>query len=108
MRPGPRTLLLPLLDIIVPSVGYFALHALGVDDFWALTLAGLITAAWAVASTIRRRRLDAIALLVAVELALAAVLLFTTRDPRIVLLKPSFFTAIAGLYLLGPVSSGGP
>lgn len=90
----------PLLDVIVPTVGYYVLHALGLGDFWALTLAGAVTAVWAIAATIRRRRFDGVALLVVIELILSAILIFATRDARIVLLKPSFFTAAAGIYLL--------
>ena len=34
------TLLPILLDLVVPTGGYFVLHALGVADVWALTVAG--------------------------------------------------------------------
>lgn len=95
------TALVPLLlDVVVPVASYYLLHALGVTDFWALTLAGAVTATWAVVATIRRGRLDGVGLLVVLELVLSAVLLVVSRDARIVLLKPSFYTAAAGLYLL--------
>lgn len=95
-----RALLVVLADVLLPLVGYVVLHQLGFSDFWALTLAGALTAAYALARTIRRRRLDAVGTLVVLEIALSAVLLVLTRDARVVLLKPSLFTAVAGLYLL--------
>ncbi|HEU5023435.1 MAG TPA: hypothetical protein VFV01_00800 [Spirillospora sp.] len=36
----PTTLLPLLLDLVAPTTGYFLLHALGMDDLWALTAAG--------------------------------------------------------------------
>lgn len=89
-----------LLDVLLPLAGYALLHALGFSDFWALTLAGAVTAAYALTRTLWRRRLDAVGTLVVLEIALSVILLVATRDARIVLLKPSFFTALAGLYLL--------
>lgn len=95
-----RALLPLLLEIVIPIGGYFLLHALGVDDFWALTIPGILTAVVALTNTVRRRTLDRIGLLVFLEIVLSAVLLLVTRDPKIILLKPSFFTGLAGLYLL--------
>ena len=97
-----------LLDVVVPTASYYLLHAVGVEDFWALTLAGAATAAWAVVATIRRGRLDGLGLLVVLELVLSAALLVVVRDPRIVLLKPSFYTAAAGLYMLWTCLLGRP
>jgi hypothetical protein len=103
-----RAALPMVLDIVIPVVGYYLLHAIGLSDFWALTLAGAATAVHAIANTIRRGRLDRIGTLVVLEIALSVVLFFVTRDPRIVLLKPSFYTAVAGFYLLFTCLSGQP
>lgn len=99
--PPKLTAALPtLLDIVIPIAGYFVLSKFGVSDFWALTLSGGATALWTLVNTLRRGRLDGIGTLVVAEIALSVVLLVLTRDPRIVLLKPSFATALAGVYLL--------
>jgi hypothetical protein len=103
-----RALLPMLVDIVLPVAGYYLLSVCGLDDFWALTIAGLATAAHALVTTVRRRRLDGIGALVVLEIALSLVLLAVTRDPRIVLLKPSFYTALAGLFLLGTCVAGKP
>jgi hypothetical protein len=100
MNPKLRAALPTLLDIVIPVAGYFVLSRCGVSDFWALTVSGGVTALWALSNTLRRGRLDGVGTLVVAEIALSVVLLVATRDPRIVLLKPSFATALAGIYLL--------
>ena len=50
-----------------------------------------------------RRRLDGFALLVLVELAATIVLTSVNNDPRFVLIRPSFYTTIAGVYALTTV-----
>jgi hypothetical protein len=116
-----RLLLPTLLDLVVPIVVYFVLRALGVDQFWALTVAGIGTGVYALFNTIRHRKLDFIGILVLLEVALSAALLFTTDDPRVVAIKPAVYTALAGLYFLltcvvgkpvvyvaaAPIASGG-
>jgi hypothetical protein len=47
-----------------------------------------------------RRRFDGFALLVLVELAATIVLTSISNDPRLILMRPSFYTAIAGMYVL--------
>jgi hypothetical protein len=89
-----------LLDLLIPTAGYLILHAIGMTDFWALTISGIGTALAAVTNTIRRGKTDRFGTLVILEIALSLVLLFITRDPKIILMKPSFYTALAGIYLL--------
>lgn len=103
-----RMLLPTLLDIIVPIIVYFVLRKLGVDQFWSLTLAGIGTGIWALFNTIRRRKLDFIGILVLLEVALSAALIFTTDDPRVVAVKPAFYTALAGIYFLFTCVVGKP
>ncbi|MFB6436961.1 VC0807 family protein [Streptomyces sp. NPDC056411] len=88
-----------LLDIVVPTALYFAFKRLGMSDFWALTLAGVSTGITTLINTIRRRRMDFVGVLVMLEIALAVALLFATNDPRVVAIKPSFFTAFSGVFL---------
>ena len=108
MNPKLRAILPMIVDIVLPVAGYYLLSACGVDDFWALTIAGLATAAHALFTTVRKGKLDGIGALVVLEIALSLVLLAVTRDPRIVLLKPSFYTALAGIFLLGTCLTGKP
>jgi hypothetical protein len=99
--PSPTRLqaLLPMLfDIGAPIIVYFILHSLGVGDVLALTIGGMVTAINAIVGTVRRRRLDSIGLLVVAEIALSIALLLVTEDPRILLIKPSFYVGFAAIY----------
>jgi hypothetical protein len=40
---GLHTLLPTLLDLVIPTAGYFLLHWAGLPDVWALTIAGSAT-----------------------------------------------------------------
>jgi 5S rRNA maturation endonuclease (ribonuclease M5) len=55
-----------------------------------------------------RRRLDGFALLVLVELAATIVLTSINNDPRFVLIRPSFYTTIAAVYVLTTVWTARP
>lgn len=103
-----RALVPTLLDIIVPVVVYFLLKKLGFGDFWALTLAGVGTGVYALVNTIRRRKLDFIGILVLLEIALSVALLFATDDPRVVAIKPAFYTALTGVAFLFTCVVGKP
>jgi hypothetical protein len=56
----------------------------------------------------RRRRLDGFALLVLVELAATIALTSVSNDPRFVLIRPSFYTTIAAVYVLTTVWTARP
>ncbi|GAA2463681.1 VC0807 family protein [Winogradskya humida] len=103
-----RALLPTLLDVIVPVILYFILKKLGSSDFWALTLAGVGTGVYALVNTIRRRKLDFIGILVLLEIVLSVGLLFITDDPRLVAIKPAFYTTLTGLYFLFTCVVGKP
>ena len=89
-----------LLDFIVPLVAFYALTAAGLSSFWSLTVGGALTGVNSVVTTVRRRRLDGLGLLVIAEIALSLVLIATTRDPRLVLARSSLYVALAGIWVL--------
>jgi hypothetical protein len=103
-----RGLMPMLIDIVAPIVVYFILHSLGVADVLALTIGGMVTAINALAGTVRRRRLDSIGLLVVAEIALSIALLLITQDPRILLIKPSFYVGFAAIYAFATCLVGRP
>ncbi|AHH95614.1 VC0807 family protein [Kutzneria albida] len=103
-----RTVLPMVLDVVLPIGGYYLLHAFGVGDFWALTIAGLATAANALVNTVRRGRLDTLGVLVLVMLGLSIALIFVTGDPRFLLAKGNVYVTLAGLYVLGTTVFGRP
>jgi hypothetical protein len=103
-----RTLLPTLLDLLIPTVGYFLLHWAGLADVWALTIAGSATAVNALVTTIRRGRLDALGLLIVAEIAVSVALAASTGDPRLVLARPAAYLAVAGAVNLISCVAGRP
>lgn len=106
---SPLSLLITLaVDIIGPVGGYFVLHAAGFSDFWAIGLGGSLGVILVTVNTIRRRKLDAIGLLVLLELALTGVLAAVNQDPRLLLVKPALYTVVLGLFFIGGAFIGRP
>ncbi|MEU6559667.1 VC0807 family protein [Nocardia nova] len=68
----------------------------------------LLTIAVTVTLLVRPRRLDAFAVLVLVESVAAVVLTSISTDPRFILARPSIYTAIAGVYVLGTATAARP
>jgi hypothetical protein len=56
----------------------------------------------------KRRRLDGFALLVLVELAATIMMAAISNNPRFVLIRPSFYTVIAAIYILSTVRTPRP
>jgi hypothetical protein len=107
----PRRLatLLPIvLDLVVPTAGYFLLHALGLSDVWALTVASSAAAIVAIVNSVRQRHLDLLGVLVCVELALSVALAVITDDPRLVLARAAFYLAVGGIVLVASGFAGRP
>lgn len=97
-----------VLNLVLPIAAYFILTALGLSDFWALTIGGLLTGVNAVVNTVRRGKLDSLGLLVLVEVALSVALIFGTQDPRLVLARPSLYIAVGGVWVLAKAFSRRP
>jgi hypothetical protein len=104
-----RPTLLPiLLDLLIPTAGYFVLHWAGLPDVWALTIAGSATALNAALNTVRRGRLDALGLLIVAEIAVSVALVASTDDPRLILARPAVYLAVAGVVNLVSCFAGRP
>lgn len=78
-----------------------AVRAAGHSDMAAIT-AGTVLLALVQGVRLMRghRKLDGFALLVLVELAATIILTSISNTPRLLLIRPSFYTAIAGFYVL--------
>lgn len=97
-----------LIDLFVPLVAFLGLGALGVPDFWALTVGGSLSVLHLVVTAVRERRLNPISMLVLLLFAVGLGVTFLTHDPRILLVKPSFFFIGIGGYFLTSCFVGKP
>jgi hypothetical protein len=108
-KPSQTGGLLPiLLEIVISIGGYYALRAVGVDVFWSLTLPGIGVAIVAVITTVRRRRVDMLGLLVLFEVAGSLSLVLATRDPRIAAIRGPVYVSIGGLFCLATLARKQP
>jgi hypothetical protein len=107
-RRGLAGLLPYALDLVLPIAAYFGLKTVGVSDFWALVIGGLLTAANTGLNTIRRGKLDSLGVLVLVEVALGIGLMFADHDARLILARPSLYIGVAGVWVLVKAFSARP
>jgi hypothetical protein len=93
-----------LFDLLAPILAYYLLHLAGLSDFVALTAGGFVSGINAMIDILRNRQAKSISILVFILFVLSIALVFATQDARIILLKPSLFIGIAGLYVLSTAS----
>src|SRR5262245_52908526 len=106
---SPLSLWLPyLFDILAPFLAYRVVHAFGLRAVWALTAGGAVAGASTAVNTSRRKGLDAVGLLVVLEIAASLALLVLVRDARLLLIRPSFYTGLAAIYLMTSAVVGVP
>ena len=97
-----------LVDIVGPFVAYAIVHWLGAPAFWALTVGGLVAGTSTAINTVRRRGLDTVGTLVVIEIAVSIALTLLVHDERLILIRPSFYTLVAAVYLLYTAAIGKP
>jgi tryptophan-rich sensory protein len=90
-----------LFDIAGPLVAYSMLRSAGQSQVSALIISGAFPALGIVAGVIRRRRVDAIGVLVLAGIAVGSVLGLLSGNPRLVLVEGSVPTAVFGVLCLG-------
>lgn len=95
-------------DIVAPFAVYFIVHWFGAKAFWALTAGGLAAGTSTIVNSARRKSLDAVGVLVMIELAASITFLLVLRDSQLLLIRPSFYTGIASIYLAFSVFAGHP
>jgi hypothetical protein len=97
-----------VFDVAGPFVAYFLVKAFGAPVVWAMTIAGAVAGLSAVVNSIRRGKIDALGALVVVEIIASLLLMIFVRDPRLALIRPSFYTAVASVFLISSAFVGQP
>ena len=107
--PSNWTLIRPyVLDIAGPLIGYAVAHTFGASGSWAMTVAGIIAAGSTAINSIRRKGLDTLGLLVLAEIVTAIALMVFVRDSRLLLIRPSIYTAVVSVFMIASAFSGQP
>lgn len=97
-----------IIDLVVPTIGYFILHGLGMSVVWALTVAGSATIVTTAVNTVRARKIDVIGILVVVEVAASVALAIWTDNPRLVLARSALYLAVLGVVVTWSGIAGRP
>jgi hypothetical protein len=97
-----------VLDIGGPFIAYFLVKASGAQVTWAMTVAGVAAGLSTVVNTLRRRKLDGLGALVLLEIIVSLLLTIFVRDPRLMLIRPSFYTALASIFLISSAFGNQP
>ncbi|HLJ51424.1 MAG TPA: VC0807 family protein [Bryobacteraceae bacterium] len=98
---NPMRLWLPfLVDIVAPFLAYLIASEFGAKGVWALTAGGIVAIVTTTVNTIRRKGLDSVGGLVVAEIGVSIALMIFLRDPRLMLIRPSFYTGCAAVYLM--------
>ena len=73
-----------------------------------MTAAGIIAALSAAINSMQRKGIDAVGLFVLAEIATAIAVTVLMRDSRLLLIRPSIYTAVASFFLIASALSGRP
>jgi len=96
------------VDVFGPLLAWWVTRKLGLPIVWGLSVGFAIAFVSAASNTIRRGKTDALGVLVLLELIASIVLLFWSHSPRLLLIRPSFYTGIAAFYLMGNAFTSRP
>ncbi|MHB8382892.1 MAG: VC0807 family protein [Candidatus Binataceae bacterium] len=104
---GPAAVAEALVNFAAPFLIYVATRR-GFGDVAALMAASVPPVAWSIAEFVRRRRLDALSLLVLGGIALSLVAFFGGGGVRFLQLREQLVAAVIGFLFLGSAAIGKP
>jgi hypothetical protein len=96
------------VDIFGPLLALWVTRSLGVSMLWGSSLGLAIALVSTAINTFRRRKMDAVGGLVLLEIIASIPLLYLLHSPQLLLIRPSFYSAIAALYLMGSAFTARP
>jgi intracellular septation protein A len=97
-----------LYDVGAPLIAYYALHLLGASDWVALLVATLAAGLRLVWVAVRSREITWFAAVMLAVFGIGLALAFVGGDPRFLLVKDSFGTALVGIVFLASLAVGKP
>jgi hypothetical protein len=108
-RSGRRKFIMMLIaDIATPLLLYYLLRAVGVGMWAALVLGSIVPVSRIAITAVSRRRIEQPALFTLTLLVVATVVGFLTADPRLLMVRESYLTAVVGGWILLTLRSAQP
>jgi hypothetical protein len=105
---GRHTALVLLVDMALPIGLYYGLRAAGAGSYLALIVSALVPMLSALVQFLRERRLDAMAVFVAVVILVGLLASLVSGSTRFMLAKDGWVTGAAGLWFLATVRARRP
>jgi hypothetical protein len=99
-RTAARRFLRAFVVAVAAAAVTLIVSAMGATDTWAIIAGTLVLGAAVIPLLIGQPRIDGFALLVLGEVAISVVLVTISTDARFILVRPAFYTAIAGCYAI--------
>ncbi|MFD1539052.1 VC0807 family protein [Nonomuraea guangzhouensis] len=108
MSSRTKAMLLVLIDLVLPIGLYYVLRAAGVSYHSALLISSLLPGLSVVANLVRLRKPDGLSLFMTGMMVGSAAISLLVHDPRLLLAKDGWITAISGLWFLASVRGRQP
>ncbi len=108
-RGGRRRFVLMLMaDVAAPLLLYYLLRAVGVGIWTALIVGSIVPLSRIAVSAVHRRRIEQPALFALTLLGVATAVGVITTDPRLLVVRESYLTAVVGGWILFTLRSPQP
>ncbi|MFD5159751.1 VC0807 family protein [Streptomyces hawaiiensis] len=107
---NPRTMLIKVtaLDMALPLLLYYGLRMLGMNQWLALVISGALPLARLAYQVVRERKVERMTLFSLSIIVTSTLVSLLTGDPRLVLARESYFTALVGLWMLSTLLAKRP
>lgn len=96
------------LDVVLPLALYYALRATGASPWAALLVGAVIPLLRVAVAAVTRRRLETPGVFTLSLLAMGSVVGLLTADPRLLMARESWLTAVVGLWILATMRAARP
>ncbi|MCX4745746.1 hypothetical protein OG455_09460 [Kitasatospora sp. NBC_01287] len=106
---GRKKLIMSLVfELAIPLGGYYVLVGVGLSQWAALLISGLLLAPWVVQGMVKSRRLEAMPVFTLLLMAVGALMSLLTGSPRVLLVRDSGLFGVIGLWVLGTLATQRP
>jgi len=96
------------LDVIAPLAVFYGLRAAGVNQWWALVLGAVLPLVRIIVTVLAERKIERLGLFTLTVLGTGTGIGLLTADPRLLLARESYLTALVGLWILSTLLAHRP
>ncbi|MEV7776110.1 VC0807 family protein [Kitasatospora sp. NPDC086791] len=97
-----------VFELALPLGGFYLLHGIGLSQWAALLISGLLLVPWLVLGMVRSRRVEAMPVFTLLLIAVGALMSMVSGSPRVLLVRDSWLFGLLGLWVLGTLATRRP